>query len=84
MNLNCFLHQNHKQRAAWTLANGKFLLMRESGAFTICLYSVDTYFAEVWYRKTDNEMQLVRGFRSTGLLSPYLAMIDLTGLVATI
>ena len=82
MNLLYFLHQNHKQRAAWTRTNGKFLIVRESGAYSIYLYAVDNFFAEVWHRLADNEIELVRGFRSTHLLAPYLEMIDLNELVS--
>ncbi|RDC65012.1 hypothetical protein [Adhaeribacter pallidiroseus] len=82
MNLYHFLHQNHKQRAAYTRAKGELLIVRESGAYNICLYSVENFFAEVWHRIADNEIELVRGFRSTHLLAPYLEMIDLDELVS--
>jgi hypothetical protein len=82
MNLLHFLHQNHKQRAALTHATGKLLIIRESGAYNIYLYAVDTFFSEIWHRIADNEIELVRGFRSTHLLAPYLELIDLDELVS--
>ena len=43
MTLNTFLHHDHEQRAAFVRAKGEFLIVRGSGAYSICLYSVRAF-----------------------------------------
>lgn len=81
MTLHTFLLHDHEQRAAFVRVKGAFLALRKSGAYTICLFSIDTFFAEVWYRLADQEVEMVRAFKSLELLEPYLEMVELSELV---
>lgn len=78
MTLYDFNRSNHDQRASIINKQGKFLLIRPGGKYSICLYSMDKFFAEVWYRIIDQEIELVRGFNSTACLEPYLNMVDIS------
>lgn len=78
MNLYEFHILNHEQRLALVWAKGEFLAIRSSGQCNLCLYSMGNFFAEVLYRVADNKVQLVRGFKKTSCLEPYLDMVDLS------
>lgn len=78
MTLHDFNRNNHKQRVALIGEQGEFLLIRSSAKYSICLYFMDKFFAEVWYRVADQEIELARGFNSTVCLEPYLNMVDLS------
>ncbi|QMU30447.1 hypothetical protein [Adhaeribacter radiodurans] len=78
MNLYDFNHKNHEKRIALIRTQGEFLAVRVSNYYVIKLYSVDKFFAEIWYRGENCEVGLVRGFTGIALLEPYLEMVDLS------
>ena len=82
MHLYDFFGHNHTQRAAMVWAQGKFLTIRVSGEYSVCLYSMGEFFAEIWYRIVDNQVDFVRGFKSNALLEPYLELVDLSEILS--
>ncbi|PSR56063.1 hypothetical protein AHMF7605_22455 [Adhaeribacter arboris] len=78
MELYDFNRGNYNQRAEMVWNKGEFLAARISGNYTLCLYHMGNFFAEIWYRVADNEVQGVRGFNSIICLEPYLNMVDLS------
>ncbi len=81
MTLHTFLLHNHEQRAAFVRAKGVFLTVRTSGDYQMVLFAIDNFFAEVWYRRADQQVKMVRAFRSTALLAPYLEQMELAELM---
>lgn len=82
MTLNTFLLHDHEQRDAFVRAKGLFIAVRKSVAYRICLFSIDNFYAEVWYRQADHEVEMVRAFTNTELLEPYLESIDFSELIS--
>ncbi|QMU29077.1 hypothetical protein [Adhaeribacter radiodurans] len=78
MNLYEFFSNDHYRRAELAFTQGTLIVVRGSGAYRIYLYTIGKFFAEVWCRIEDNEVDLVRGFKSLDLLEPYLELIDLS------
>lgn len=81
MNLYDFFGNDHAQRAILVGEHGKFLTIRVSGEYSVCLYAMDNFFAEIWYRIADNQVDFVRGFKSNALLEPYLELVDLSQII---
>lgn len=81
MNLNDFFCNNHKQRAALVWIHGELIAVRNSGNYTVCLHAIGRFFAEIWYRKEDKQIHLVKGFSNNAQLEPYLAMVDIKDII---
>ncbi|PSR56073.1 hypothetical protein AHMF7605_22505 [Adhaeribacter arboris] len=77
MKLHEFNRNIHELRAALVAKHGRFLAVRSTKDHEICLYCMENFFAEVWYRKSDSEIALVRGFTGVSILEPYLDSIEL-------
>jgi hypothetical protein len=56
---------------------GTYLGNRLEGQHMVQLYSVSTFFVEVFYDISNNRISRLRPFKSTRLLEPYLGVIDL-------
>ncbi len=82
MNLCEFNQSNHEQRIALIWKQGTYLEGRSSGAYSICLYSMGKFFAEVWYIAEDNQISLIRGFTSNSFPEPYLEKVDLSNITS--
>jgi hypothetical protein len=56
-----------------------FLSFRLEGAYTMLLYDMGDFFAEVWYHGKKNEVDRIEGFgrKEVGRLEPYLPFISL-------
>jgi len=80
MNLYDFFSCNHDERADLVYSQGELVVVRGSGAYRIYLYTLNRFFAEVWCRSDNNEVDLVRGFKSVDMLEPYLELIDISEL----
>ncbi|PSR54021.1 hypothetical protein AHMF7605_11060 [Adhaeribacter arboris] len=78
MNLYDFFSCDHEERAELVCTQGELVIVRGSGAYRICLYTMGRFFAEVWYRADNNEVDLVRGFKSLDMLEPYLELVNLS------
>ncbi|MDQ3292120.1 MAG: hypothetical protein M3Q05_12615 [Bacteroidota bacterium] len=83
MNQQNFSCDKSQQKAAIVKAQGKFLTDRLNGKHFVYLFSMDTFFAEIWYRRDNFEIDLVLTFRSTALLEPYLEEMSLEQLLGS-
>lgn len=81
MELYDFNRHNQEERTALVWQHGEFISVRVSGECTLCLYHMGKFFAEIWYREADNVIDLVRGFKSTSCLEPYINMVDLSDIM---
>ena len=77
MELYDFNRCNERQKTALVWAYGEFITVRIDGDCSVCLYHMEKFFAEVWYRVADNTTELVRGFKSNACLEPYLNLVDI-------
>ena len=66
------LNLTEKAEAVW---RGTFLAEREAEGFTIQLYSLDSFYAELFYDPAANKITEFRAFTSRQQLGPYLARI---------
>lgn len=82
MELYDFNRYNLAQRAAIIWEKGQFLAFRHRGDCRIFLYAMGKFFAEVWYQSENNQIESVRGFKSTACLEPYLELVDLSEIIS--
>lgn len=66
------LTDDGKAAAIW---QGAFLADREEDTFTVQLYSLGSFYAEVFYDPKANSISHFQAFNSEELLVPYLAQI---------
>lgn len=66
------LTANEKANAVW---QGTFLADREENGLTVQLYSVSSFYVEVFYDPLANKILRFRSFTTKHLLVPYLAHI---------
>lgn len=57
------------------ILQGNFLADREENGLMVQLYSLDTFYGEVWYDPMANKILRCRAFKETNQLGPYLAHI---------
>ncbi|PSR55648.1 hypothetical protein AHMF7605_20125 [Adhaeribacter arboris] len=81
MNQPYFFCNKREQKAALIRAQGKFLADRLNGEHFVYLFSVDSFFAEIWYRRDNYEVDLVLSFKSLALLEPYLEEVNIAPLL---
>ena len=81
MNLYDFLSltQERKEIVVWT--QGNLLIVRQHREYSMYLYFIGNFFAEVLHRLADNQIVLIRGFKSKFGLDPYLEMVDLSDIL---
>lgn len=80
MTLNDFNKGYQSNRVSYVWQHGTFLAGRPWQKHRVCLYHMGEFFAEVYYRVRDNQVDLVRGFKNRELLEPYLGDIDVSGI----
>ncbi|QXV63706.1 hypothetical protein INP83_11350 [Mucilaginibacter sp. 21P] len=68
------MNMHDKAAATW---EGVYLGYRTDDQFTIQLYSIGSFYAEIFYDNLQNKIVKIRGFRSTTLVEPYLVSITL-------
>jgi hypothetical protein len=66
------LSQFDQAEAIW---NGIFLADREENGLVVRLYSLDTFYGEVFYDAHTNKVLRLKAFNTTSQLVPYLAHI---------
>jgi hypothetical protein len=66
------LNQFDQVEAIW---NGTFLADREENGLIVRLYSLGTFYGEVFYDAHTNKILRVKAFDTTSQLVPYLAHI---------
>ena len=80
-NLKEFNQLNQEQKVALVLDRGIFIQLRVNSNYSIVLYSLDGFFAEIWYKTASAKFFMVRGFSNQDMLEPYLEAIDLSALI---
>lgn len=70
------LDTTSKANAVW---DGVIIGDREEDSYRILLYALDSFYIEVFYEKSKNEIVRFRSFSTTTLLEPYLNKINLNG-----
>jgi hypothetical protein len=55
---------------------GAYLATRPEGDHQILLYSLDEFYAEVFYDTKANAITRIKGFRSRSLLMPYINLVN--------
>jgi len=83
MDLYDFNRFNQEERKATVMDLGTFIAARLSCGCRMCLYAMGKFFAEVVYlgEEEDNQIILVRAFKSKFCLEPYLELVDLSGIM---
>ena len=66
---------------ALVVCKGVHIAHRQDDEYRILLYSIDSFYVEVFHNKKHSMITKFRSFSSTDLLMPYLEGIDITGLV---
>jgi len=59
------------------MKKGVLLAERKLTEFTIFLYQLDGFYAELYYHPQTNEVAWVKTFTSTSELEPYLSSIEI-------
>ncbi|WP_170871913.1 hypothetical protein [Pontibacter indicus] len=68
------------ERIAAVWEHGSFLAIRSEASYSIVLYHMGKFFAEIWYNPNSNSVERTRSFKSQSCLNPYLDLIDLSEL----
>ena len=80
MNLEVFKGHETPEQAQLVWAHGIFIACRYRLSYTICLFDMGTFFAEVWLHSGTKKMITVRGLPNITFLDPYLDSISLISL----
>lgn len=81
MNHYQFNYHSLDKKAALVWEHGTFMAVRYDGGYSVVLYHLGEFLAEVWYRQEDNEIAMVHGFKSLKILDHYLKQIDIEELM---
>ncbi|MDQ3290869.1 MAG: hypothetical protein M3Q05_06215 [Bacteroidota bacterium] len=57
---------------------GEFLAVRLSSRYSVYLFYLGDFYAEVCHRHSENEINSIRGFKNIAYLDPYLQMVDVS------
>lgn len=60
---------------------GAFAASRKEGTSWLLLYQIDAFYVEVLYDRGDSTIDIIRSFKSTNMLKPYLEKINLEDLL---
>ena len=66
-----------KEKLDFLAMAGTHLTIRRDGKYTVVLYHLNGYFAELYYNSQKGEAEHVRTFRNSTGLEPYLDLIEL-------
>ena len=69
------LDLNDKAEVVWN--KGIYHTSITKDSYKVNLYSIDAFFAEVYYSQKDNEIIKIRQFKSVKVLNEYLDAIEL-------
>ncbi len=81
MTLQEFRAADPSQQFALISDQGTRLCSKDFSEFSVILYQVEGFYAEVFYEKQTGCLQILRVFSSTLLLDPYLEQIDISTLL---
>jgi len=66
---------------AVAVCNGVYITHRQDNEHRILLYSLDSFYVEVFHNKKHMMISKFRSFTSTDQLFPYLERIDISSLI---
>lgn len=81
MNIHTFKLLSQEEQADLLWEEGVHIATRFTTFFTIALYQLEGFYAEVFFNELDNEIDRIRSFYTTDLLTPYLKQICLKSLL---
>ncbi|MDN5214841.1 hypothetical protein QQ020_22365 [Fulvivirgaceae bacterium BMA12] len=61
--------------------NGTYLATRKESGCWINLYSINHFFAEVWFQLVDNKIVFVNTLEASSAMDKYLEKIDISDLI---
>ena len=64
------LSKEDQAKKIWSC--GKHLTTRYSSVYAILLWKIDTFYAEIYYDRMENEIETIRSFFSLEPITPYL------------
>ena len=81
MTFNDFRSANRNAQIEAIVDKGVRLLSRDVLEFTVILYQIEYFYVEVFYDKEEGSFSVIRCFKSTTLLDPYLENMDIHALL---
>ncbi len=81
MTLEGFEQLPRAEKNTLLLENGSFLLQRDGFRYSVSLYALGDFFAEVWSNKEKGIVIEVKAFRESWRLDAYLDDVDLEELL---
>jgi hypothetical protein len=81
MHFSDFKTQTLSQQAVLLCREGVYLSERTTGDFFVALYGLFDFYAEVYYHRPTGDLVMITSFREASLLEPYLAKINLQGIL---
>jgi hypothetical protein len=82
MQLHEFKYQEKQRKKELLFENGVYLATRFIKNYQLLLYSVASFYVEVYFDYFEEEIGYMKAFSSTEELSPYLEMIDISALLS--
>jgi hypothetical protein len=76
-----FKTETLSRQAQIVCRDGVYLSERTAGDFFVVLYAVHSFYVEVMFRLETSEVVMITSFHNTLLLEPYLAKINLNGVL---
>ena len=68
------LPEDKKAQMVWN--HGTFLTNKADDSKAVTLYSLFSFYVEIWYDRKNNKITQIRSFNSVKQLSPYLDDMD--------
>ena len=68
------LPEDKKAQMVWD--HGTFLTNKADDSKAVTLYSLSSFYVEIWYDRKNNNITKIRSFNSVKQLSPYLDDMD--------
>lgn len=81
MTLQQFNVMDQEKQRWWVLHRGVYLCSRKTRDFTVFLFSLDSFYIEMYFYNANDLVFLIKSFNDTGELEPYLDDINLTPLL---
>ncbi len=77
MTIAAFKSLHQRQQAEHLDRHGHPLAERQEDSFELCLFAVETYYAEVWRSRGDEAILFIHVFEKPNGLSDYLPLISI-------
>lgn len=81
MTIDQFERLSQAEKATILLESGNFLLLRDGFRYSVSLYALNDFFAELWCNKEKQTVIEIKAFRESWRLDAYLDDVDLDALL---